>query len=98
LDVLGGLTNELLDHGIELVMVPFWLIPLGGCLLIIYLFFDLYCVIANREHKSHKLISVILVCTAFVFLFLVFSGGKPQLGYWVINLGILSSAVLEWQK
>jgi len=89
--------NHLSEHKFELFMLPIWLIGISGFLIVLYLVFNLFTAIKGGNHKGNKIISIILICTIVTFLFDIYLGGKPGLGYWLINLGVFSSAVLEWQ-
>ncbi|OGO71666.1 MAG: hypothetical protein A2Z49_09730 [Chloroflexi bacterium RBG_19FT_COMBO_56_12] len=90
--------NDLSGHGFELFLLPFWLTSLSGFLIVLYLVFNLIAAIKGGDHKGNKVISIILIGTIVAFLFLVFESAEPALGYWLTNLGVFSSAVLEWQS
>jgi len=93
-----SVVNSLITYGFELYMLPFWLMSLGGVLLILYFLFNLFSLIINRDKKSHKTVTIILIGVALVFLFPLTIHGDRLWGYWLINIGIWSSVVLEWQK
>ena len=86
------------ETGFELFMLPFWLMASSSILMVLYLIFNLLVLLGNRDHKSIKSISILLLVVVAILSIPVFFGGKPFAGYWLANLGIFSSAILEWQK
>jgi len=90
--------NDLSGHGFELLLLPFWLMSFSGFLIVLYLIFNLITAIKGGDHKGNKVISIILIGTIVAILFPVFIGAKPALGYYLTNLGVFSSAGLEWQS
>ncbi len=93
-----GVIDYFKTYGFEIDMVPFWLMGLGGILLILYLFFNLFSLITNSEKKVNKAVYIILAGIWLIFLFPLLIPGDHLWGYWLIYSGILSSAILEWQK
>jgi len=93
-----GVIDNILTYGFNLLMLPFWLVSVSGILLVLYLISNALSATKIRKHKKNKVISVILVGIVVVFLSLIFMGGTPFLGFWISNLGVLSSAILEWQE
>jgi hypothetical protein len=72
------------------------LLGISGSLLFIYLIYNL--AILLKKVKSIK--SKILIPTTLIGMIAVFSSKLmylgPRPGFWMISLGLLSSAVLEW--
>lgn len=89
--------DTFLTYGFELFMWSFWLEGFCGVLLILYLIFNALSIVKKRKNNNGRVVSFILVGVVFFLLSLVFSGGKLLPGYWLTNLGILSSAAVEWQ-
>ena len=90
--------SDLFKYGFDIDLLPLWIISLSAFLIFLYLIFNLFSAIKNGNHKANKVISIILIGTIVTFLFEIYIGGKPALGYWLTNLGVFSSAVLEWQS
>ena len=89
--------SDFMAYRFELPMLLFLAIGFGGVLLVLYLIFNVYCVVQNREQKKNKITSFTLIGLIASLSFLVFfAEATPFLGYWLSNLGILSSAMLEW--
>jgi hypothetical protein len=84
-------------YGFKVVMLPFWLTSIGGISIVVYLVFNVFLLIGNKN-SSHKIFSVSLIGTVIFFSFYMFIGGKPLLGYALMNLGLISSAIFEWQN
>jgi uncharacterized membrane protein (DUF373 family) len=95
--LLLGIIDDLLMNGFEVRMLPLWVESFLGILLFLYLIFSVLAALKNRKHEKNRVVSIGLVAMVIVFLLPVLIGGTPFLGYWLMNLGILSSAVLEWQ-
>jgi hypothetical protein len=88
----------LITYGFEITLIPLWLLSLSGVLLIIYLLFDIFSLIKTKNPKSNKTISIILIGIVIALSLPIFIGGEPLIGFWLINIGLLSSAILEWRK
>lgn len=84
-------------YGFEAVMLPFWLTALGGLTIVAYLILNILLLIGNKN-SSHKIFSVCLIGAVIFLSFYVFIGGKPLLGYVLVNLGLISGAIFEWQN
>jgi hypothetical protein len=54
--------------------------------------------IKTKNPKSNKTISIILIGIVIALSLPIFIGGEPLIGFWLINIGLLSSAILEWRK
>jgi hypothetical protein len=93
-----GTVNDIYKYGFAIDMWPEWVLSLCALLIVLYMIFDVFSAIKNRDHKGSKLLSVILVGILVIFLLGYFLPIKPYIGYWLINLGILSSAVFEWRS
>jgi hypothetical protein len=93
-----GIIIDFYKYGFELEIWPLLIISFFDFLLIIYLIFNFLAVVKIRNHKSNKVISIFLIGTIITSLLIIYIGGKPFLGYYLTNLGIFSSAVLEWRN
>src|SRR6185436_12211455 len=91
-----GVWDDFMVNGLDFRMWPFWLLGFSDVLLILYLIRNLYLIKKDVNHNGNKLLSLMLLGVAGALLFNVLLGDQPLLGYWLINLGLLSSAVLEW--
>ena len=89
--------TDLSENGFEILMLPFWLTSLSGFLIVLYLIFDFILLFINRDNRN-KIFSVTLIGIVASLSFYVFLGGKPLLGYWLVNLGLISSIILEWPR
>ena len=94
--LIWGIWRDILISGIAFDMWPLWLLGFSGILLILYAMLNLYLITKDVNQKGNKLYSFILLGVAGVLLFHALIGDQPMLGYWFINLGIFSSAILEW--
>jgi len=91
-----GVSDDFSVNGFDLRMWPFWLLGFSGVLLILYMILNIYLITKDVSQKGNKLFSLILLGVAGVLLFHALIGDRPLLGYWLMNLGLLSSAILEW--
>jgi hypothetical protein len=98
LGVWSGIWNDLIATGFNLAMLPFWLLGLSQVLVLVYIILNIYLLIKGIRSSRIKNLSFVLVGIFGVFLFPVLVGARPMWGYWLINLALLSSAILEWQK
>lgn len=89
--------QHLSQYGFEVLMLPFWLISLGGISIVAYLVFNVFLLIGNKN-SSHKIFSACLIGTIILLSYYMFIGGKPLLGYALVNLGLISSAIFEWKN
>jgi hypothetical protein len=91
-----GVWDDFSVNEFDLRMWPFWLMGFSGVLLILYITLNIYLIAKDVSQKGNKLFSLILLGVAGALLFHVLIGDRPLLGYWLMNLGLLSSAILEW--
>lgn len=94
---LQGLWEDVLINGFDLNMWPFWLLGLSEVLIVFYTIINLYSIIRKQTCRGAKVLSLVLVSISGILIFPAFLG-HPMIGYWLINLGLLSSAVFEWQN
>lgn len=87
--------NNLFTNEFELIMLPFLLMSLSGFGVILYLTFNSFSMIKDTNRRSNKIVSAILIGIVLVYSPLLLFG-KPLLGYWLTNTGLLSGAILEW--
>jgi len=90
--------DDFIVNGFDLRMWPFWLLGFSGVLLILYIILNIIAITKDVNRKGNKLFSFILLGVAGVLLLYALIGDRPLLGYWFMNLGLLSSAILEWPK
>jgi len=88
--------DDFIVNGFDLRMWPFWLLRFSGVLLILYITLNIVVITKDVNRKGNKLFSFILLGVAGVLLLHALIGDRLLLGYWFVNLGLLSSAILEW--
>jgi hypothetical protein len=98
LQMWSGVWNDFIAKGFNLDMWPFWLLGFVYVLVLVYIILNIYLIATSVPARRNKTLSFILLGIAGIFLFPVIIGGRPMLGYWLINLALLSSAILEWMK
>jgi len=89
--------DSILVSEVDIILLLPILIGLCGALIPLYLIYSIAGVLSSRVHKQNKSISIILVLIIVILLFPVIAGGTPFLGFWISNIGVLSSTILEWQ-
>jgi hypothetical protein len=84
--------------GLDLDMWPFWLLGFSYVLVLVYIILNIYLLAKGVRSRRNKPLSFMLLGVTGVFLFPVLIGARAMWGYWLINLALLSSAILEWMK
>jgi hypothetical protein len=99
-----GMCVEAIDYiksfGFEWLIIPVILSGICGILIFFYLIYNLLVIIEKGKIKKLKFapFAFIGINIMFSIKWLVSDFTHPLLGFWVISLGMLSSAVLEWMN
>jgi hypothetical protein len=84
-------------YGVDMRSIQSILLGISEPILVLYPIYNLLVLLNKRkEYKSQVLIPIALIIMIIVFSSELQYVVRPLLGFWVISLGLLSSAVLEW--
>ncbi len=90
-----------LKYGLSWLWVLSFLQGVGGIFVVCYVVVGIISINTKpKTHRRSKILSIILIVAAAVFLLSDFAFGSVRLpwpGYWLFLLGVLSSAIFEWQ-